>query len=145
MPEDPENEFEIPPPARALVVDVASKPPAKPTPPAKATLPAQADNVLKPKLAPKLDEFPTDFAEAIELLQKLDNDPSRHLGSRAEQSAKAARLERLRRHVHAMQQSTPAPIATAEELAETRKARLTLRQDQRERIAELTALHPQIA
>lgn len=111
--------------------------------PVQSTPVAETEEVAPPVVNQERseDNFPTDFGEASRLLTQIDNEPNRHHGTRAEQRAKANRVSRLRRHVHAIQQGPLGALSSPAEMYEREQARRSAPDIRRARLEELEKKH----
>lgn len=99
-------------------------------------LPVEPDNLT--------DDLATEFLRVQRLSNNLTDTGERILkpGTRREQRIRAARLQRCKLHVHALQQGPVAPPITADELAQARLEREGYRGSQSKRLAELARKNP---
>ncbi len=121
------------------------KPLPKPGPPPPLIKKPEPESEKEAEAKLPKEEFPTDLREALRLLTQLDNDPNANSGSRAEIKVRAQRLQRLRKHVHTLQQLPHAPSLSANDLALRNQFVHKLRDRKRDRLKELATKNPKVA
>lgn len=136
------DEFDVP--------GTAKPPPISESPKAPVIDTKSAPPEPLPAPAAPAEEFPKDLAQCLTLLTRLDNDMDDQgniivdprAQPTAQQRARAARLQRLRKHVFRLQQGGPIIPATSQELRERDAAEQAARVREGQRLTELLERYP---